>query len=142
MACPCSPVSSGIWSARSRGFPRIRDCAAGSGPRLIRSLSSSTHGRAPPTHSRRPIAAHGSTVADSRASYDAWHAAVGGRAALDTPWHRMVQDALDVRRDLAGKRVLEIVCGRGDFAMWGASVPVPTALLVASAFSAVGVRGA
>ncbi len=81
-------------------------------------------------------------MADPRASYDAWHAAVGGRAALDTPWHRMVQDALDVRRDLAGKRVLEIACGRGDFAMWCASLPAPPSLFVAADFSAVAVRAA
>ena len=79
-------------------------------------------------------------MAEHRDAYDAWHAAVGGASALDTPWHRMVREALSVERDLAGKRVLEIACGRGDFAAWCASLPVPPALLVAADFSPVAVR--
>ena len=79
-------------------------------------------------------------MADARAAYDAWHAAVSGGAALDTPWHRMVQDAIDVGRDLAERRVLEIACGRGDFATWCASLPAPPALLVAADFSGTAVR--
>jgi ubiquinone/menaquinone biosynthesis C-methylase UbiE len=76
---------------------------------------------------------------DLRQEYDAWHASVIG-AALDTPWHRMVRSALDMRRDLAGRRVLEIACGRGDFATWCATSPMPPALLVAADFSGVAVR--
>jgi glycosyltransferase involved in cell wall biosynthesis len=79
-------------------------------------------------------------MADERLAYDAWHQSVSGCDALDTPWHRMVQEAIDVRRDLAGKRVLEIACGRGDFASWCAAVPTPPALLVAADFSGVAVR--
>lgn len=79
-------------------------------------------------------------MVDDRRAYDTWHAAVSGRVALDTPWHRMVQEALDVGRDLAGRRVLEIACGRGDFASWCASLPTPPALLVAADFSSVAVR--
>jgi ubiquinone/menaquinone biosynthesis C-methylase UbiE len=52
----------------------------------------------------------------------------------------MVQGALDPRRDLAGKRVLEIACGRGDFASWCTRLPAPPALLVAADFSGVAVR--
>jgi ubiquinone/menaquinone biosynthesis C-methylase UbiE len=79
-------------------------------------------------------------VAEPRAAYDAWHAAVSGAPALETPWHRLVRGALDVRRDLAGRRVLEIACGRGDFAGWCASQPTPPALLVAADFSETAVR--
>jgi len=79
-------------------------------------------------------------MAEARTAYDAWHAAVGGTAALDTPWHRMVREALDVPRDIAGKRVLEIACGRGDFAAWCAGLPTPPALLVGADFSHVAVR--
>lgn len=81
-------------------------------------------------------------MADVRARYDAWHASVSGTVALDTPWHRMVQDALDPQRDLAGRRVLEIACGRGDFAAWCVALPDPPALLVAGDFSGVAVRAA
>jgi ubiquinone/menaquinone biosynthesis C-methylase UbiE len=79
-------------------------------------------------------------VHNDRRAYDAWHDAVSGAAALDTPWHRMVQGALDSRHDLAGKRVLEIACGRGDFAAWCTKLPTPPALLVAADFSGVAVR--
>lgn len=79
-------------------------------------------------------------MADTRSRYDAWHEAVGPTAALDTPWHRMVQDALDVERDVAGRRVLEIACGRGDFAAWCSALPSPPSLLVAADFSGAAVR--
>jgi ubiquinone/menaquinone biosynthesis C-methylase UbiE len=79
-------------------------------------------------------------MSDERLTYDAWHTAVSGSAALDTPWHRMVQEWINVGRDLAGKRVLEIACGRGDFATWCAGLPSPPALLVAADFSGVAVR--
>ncbi|MGB2713356.1 MAG: methyltransferase domain-containing protein [Vicinamibacterales bacterium] len=81
-------------------------------------------------------------MADDRRAYDAWHASVAGSDALDTPWHRLVRDALDVNRDLAGKRVLEIACGRGDFAAWCSGLQPPPAMLVAADFSAVALRQA
>ena len=79
-------------------------------------------------------------MADVRRHYDVWHASVGGSPALDTPWHRLVQDAVEVDRDLAGRRVLEIACGRGDLAAWCAALPVPPALLVAADYSGVALR--
>ena len=79
-------------------------------------------------------------MADSRSRYDAWHESVGRSAALDTPWHRMVQGALDPGRDVAGRRVLEIACGRGDFAAWCSRLPSPPSLLVAADFSSSAVR--
>ncbi len=75
-----------------------------------------------------------------RHAYDAWHDAVGGAAALDTPWHRMVQGALESATRSPTKHVLEIACGRGDFASWCATLPQPPALLVAADFSGVAVR--
>lgn len=81
-------------------------------------------------------------MAEERSAYDAWHASVADADALDTPWHRLVRDALDVNRDLAGKRVLEIACGRGDFAAWCSRLPRPPAMLVAADFSAVALRQA
>jgi ubiquinone/menaquinone biosynthesis C-methylase UbiE len=78
-------------------------------------------------------------MADPRAAYDAWHSHVSGADALDTPWHRLVQQALDVERDLRGRRVLEIACGRGEFAAWCAARGEPS-LLVAADFSMSAVR--
>ena len=55
-------------------------------------------------------------MGESRDLYDGWHARVADQAALDTPWHRLVRESLSIERDLDGRRVLEIACGRGDFA--------------------------
>jgi ubiquinone/menaquinone biosynthesis C-methylase UbiE len=75
----------------------------------------------------------------ARADYDAWHERVAGADALDTPWHRLVQQALDPRRDLDGRRVLEIACGRGELAQWCVSAARPS-LYVAADFSMSAVR--
>ena len=73
-----------------------------------------------------------------RAAYDDWHARVSATPALDTPWHNLVQAALVVERDLQGRTVLEIACGRGEFAQWcDARRP---ALLVAADFSLTAVQ--
>jgi len=79
-------------------------------------------------------------MADERFAYDAWHASVARADALDTPWHRLVREAIDLDRDLRKKRVLEIACGRGDFAAWCSALRHPPALLVAADLSAVAVR--
>ena len=78
----------------------------------------------------------------ARRSYDEWHRAVGGSDALDTPWHRMVQKAIDIERDLAVRNVLEIACGRGDFAAWCTALPTPPAHLVAADLSGVAIETA
>ena len=67
----------------------------------------------------------------ARDSYDEWHERVSGSPALDTPWHRLVQAALVASRDLDGRRVLEIACGRGELAEWCAQQGSPTALVAA-----------
>jgi 2-polyprenyl-3-methyl-5-hydroxy-6-metoxy-1,4-benzoquinol methylase len=55
----------------------------------------------------------------SREAYELWHQRTGpDEAAAETPWHRLVIAHLDPPRDLAGKRVLEIGCGRGGFLCW------------------------
>jgi 2-polyprenyl-6-hydroxyphenyl methylase / 3-demethylubiquinone-9 3-methyltransferase len=76
---------------------------------------------------------------DVRADYDNWHARVADTPALDTPWHALVQEALSVERDLRGRRVLEIACGRGELAQWCAAQG-PPALLVAADFSLTAVQ--
>lgn len=55
---------------------------------------------------------------DSRLAYEAWHERLDVDAETETPWHRLVKAHLDAARDLAGRRVLEIGCGRGGFACW------------------------
>jgi ubiquinone/menaquinone biosynthesis C-methylase UbiE len=81
-------------------------------------------------------------MVDERTAYDAWHASVAHADALDTPWHRLVWSAIDLPRDISNRRVLEIACGRGDFAAWCASLDAPPAVLVAADFSATAVRHA
>lgn len=76
--------------------------------------------------------------AASRDAYEAWHAALPVDDAADAPWHRLVRAHLDPARDLAGRRVLEIGCGRGGFACTLATVPERTrpTEIVAADFSA------
>jgi 2-polyprenyl-3-methyl-5-hydroxy-6-metoxy-1,4-benzoquinol methylase len=57
----------------------------------------------------------------AEAAYDRWHAHHVVDEAADAPWHRMVRVHLRPQQDLAGRRVLEIGCGRGGFACWLAS---------------------
>jgi 2-polyprenyl-3-methyl-5-hydroxy-6-metoxy-1,4-benzoquinol methylase len=52
----------------------------------------------------------------SRLAYDAWHDRLDVDREVDTPWHRLLFAHLDGARDLAGRRVLEIACGRGGLA--------------------------
>jgi 2-polyprenyl-3-methyl-5-hydroxy-6-metoxy-1,4-benzoquinol methylase len=62
------------------------------------------------------------TVTESaRSAYEAWHGRLDVDAESDAPWHRLVKQHLDPARDLRGRRVLEIGCGRGGFACWLAS---------------------
>lgn len=84
-----------------------------------------------------PGAMNGS-VADqvaAKASYDEWHALYDVDSRTDTPWHQMLLAAIDAARDLAGKRVLEIACGRGGLAVRLSQLSVPSPRLVAADFS-------
>lgn len=78
-------------------------------------------------------------MADSGGDYDRWHARVADTAALDTPWHRLVQESMVVSRELDACRVLEIACGRGEFAEWCAAHGRPS-LFLAADFSMTAVR--
>ena len=78
-------------------------------------------------------------MADPRGEYDGWHARVAETSALDTPWHRFVQESLDAGRDLDNRRVLEIACGRGELAEWCAAHGRPSPFLAAD-FSMTAVR--
>jgi 2-polyprenyl-3-methyl-5-hydroxy-6-metoxy-1,4-benzoquinol methylase len=76
----------------------------------------------------------------AREAYDAWHAALSMDEDAATPWHDLVRRHLDPERDLAGKRVLEIGCGRGGFAGWLARHPARPAAVVGADFSTTAVR--
>ena len=78
-------------------------------------------------------------MADTRQDYDGWHARVAGSEALDTPWHRLVHESISVPRDLQGRRILEIACGRGELASWCAGQSRPHIFLAAD-FSMTAVR--
>jgi ubiquinone/menaquinone biosynthesis C-methylase UbiE len=71
----------------------------------------------------------------SRADYEEWHGRYGVDSAADTPWHRLVLAHLDSSKDLSGRRVLEIACGRGGLACRLAALTSPPPRLVAADFS-------
>jgi 2-polyprenyl-3-methyl-5-hydroxy-6-metoxy-1,4-benzoquinol methylase len=77
----------------------------------------------------------------SRAAYDCWHERLPVDAG-DAPWHMLVREHLNVDRDLSGKTVLEIGCGRGGFACWLASHPARPSKVIAVDCSPTAVRKA
>jgi 2-polyprenyl-3-methyl-5-hydroxy-6-metoxy-1,4-benzoquinol methylase len=72
-------------------------------------------------------------------AYESWHARYQVDGA-NTPWHELVKAHLAPARDLAGKRVLEIGCGRGGFACWLASQTQVPAEVIAIDFSITAVK--
>lgn len=76
----------------------------------------------------------------SRTAYEDWHGRYEIEEYPETPWHRIVIKHLQAKRDLDGKRVLEIGCGLGGFACWLASRPERPAQLVAADFALTAVR--
>ncbi len=71
----------------------------------------------------------------ARAAYEAWHRALPASDLEAPPWVQMIRTRLEPGRDLAGRRVLEIGCGRGDFARWLAGLAERPRLLVAADFA-------
>ncbi len=80
--------------------------------------------------------------ASGRTAYEAWHAPIAADEAAESPWHRLLKQHLDVRADLANRRLLEIACGRGSFARWVMAQPHRPARLVAADFSETAIRKA
>lgn len=74
------------------------------------------------------------------AAYEAWHERFEVDGETATPWHRLVKQHLDAGRDLSGKRVLEIGCGRGGFSCWLASQSPPPREVVAADFARTAVE--
>ena len=74
----------------------------------------------------------------ARTAYEAWHAGLAVDAGAGAPWHELVTRQLVPIRDLSGRRVLEVACGRGGFATWLAGQgPAP---IVGEDFSREAVR--
>lgn len=78
-------------------------------------------------------------IASSRAAYDTWHGCHEVDRETATPWHELLFAHLDGPRDLDGRRVLEIACGRGGLACRLARAPYRPSQLVAADFSATAV---
>lgn len=72
---------------------------------------------------------------NARDAYETWHRALPASDLEAPPWVRMIRSHLEPERDLADRRVLEIGCGRGDFARWLAGQKDRPRLLVAADFS-------
>jgi ubiquinone/menaquinone biosynthesis C-methylase UbiE len=71
-----------------------------------------------------------------REAYDAWHSKYDLEEDADSPWHQLVRTHVDVDRDLTGRRVLDIGCGRGGLTAWIARSSRPS-LHLAMDFSEV-----
>jgi len=71
----------------------------------------------------------------TRDAYDTWHRRHEVDAEADSPWHQMIKARLDPSRDITGRRILEIGCGRGGFACWLARHPAGPAEVIAADFS-------
>ena len=69
----------------------------------------------------------------AREQYDRWHRSLARAPSHFAPWHDLVRDAIDPARELRDKRVLELACGRGEFARW-LSAQQPR-LMIAADFS-------
>jgi 2-polyprenyl-3-methyl-5-hydroxy-6-metoxy-1,4-benzoquinol methylase len=78
----------------------------------------------------------------TREAYDQWHAKLDVDALSESPWHVMVKAKLIPDRDLVGRRVLEIGCGRGGMATWLATGPNAPAEMIAADFSPTAVEKA
>jgi glycosyltransferase involved in cell wall biosynthesis/ubiquinone/menaquinone biosynthesis C-methylase UbiE len=72
--------------------------------------------------------------------YDEWYSRLSMTDEAETPWHRLLKTHLEREPNLIGKNVLEIGCGRGNFACWLALKPFPAPRTVAADFSNVAVK--
>lgn len=77
---------------------------------------------------------------NARIAYEAWHDQFEVDGDANAPWYRLVKNHLEPTRDLIGKKVLEIGCGRGDFACWLASQPEHPLEIIAADFAATVVQ--
>lgn len=73
------------------------------------------------------------------ASYDRWHAPLDVNVGADEPWYRLVRRELGSDRDIADRRLLEIGCGRGGFALWLTAQSPPPNEVTAVDYSSVAI---
>ncbi len=57
-------------------------------------------------------------MTNSKTAYEGWHKQFEVDSDTSAPWHCLVKKHLEPLSKLAGKRILEIGCGRGGFACW------------------------
>ncbi|MFY9570682.1 MAG: class I SAM-dependent methyltransferase [Blastocatellia bacterium] len=81
-------------------------------------------------------------MTSSRAAYETWHQELEVDHDTDTPWHRLVKKQLEPSRDLHGKRILEIGCGRGGFACWLATQSWHPSEIIAADFATAAITKA
>jgi len=74
------------------------------------------------------------------ASYDAWHATLDVDPDSNDPWYLLVRRQLEPERDIAGRRIMEIGCGRGGFACWLATRSPPPNQVTALDYSSVAIE--
>jgi 2-polyprenyl-3-methyl-5-hydroxy-6-metoxy-1,4-benzoquinol methylase len=74
-----------------------------------------------------------------QAAYDQWHSHHEVDATASAPWYTMIKSRLQPERDLAGRRVLEIGCGLGGFAVWLSRHPATPAAVTAADYSPVAI---
>jgi 2-polyprenyl-3-methyl-5-hydroxy-6-metoxy-1,4-benzoquinol methylase len=67
--------------------------------------------------------------------YDNWHDILPVDVEIDTPWHKFVRKKLLNSGSLDNKKILEIGCGRGGFALYLSSISGPHTEIVAADFS-------
>jgi 2-polyprenyl-3-methyl-5-hydroxy-6-metoxy-1,4-benzoquinol methylase len=79
------------------------------------------------------------SVQSPASAYDRWHSELPVDDGLSTPWHLLANELLDADRDLVGRNVLEIGCGRGGYA---ASLCRRGARVIASDFSSAALDAA
>ena len=78
----------------------------------------------------------------ARDVYDRWHDRLEVDAESSAPWHLLIKSRIDPIRDIDGKRILEIGCGRGGFSFWLATRTPSPAQVVGADFSSKAVNKA
>jgi len=79
---------------------------------------------------------------EAQETYEAWHARLESDNEANAPWHLLARRHIEPARDLAGRTVLEIGCGRGGFSVSLARSADPPAKIVGADFSTVALQKA